>query len=470
MKKQFLIIFLFHYSLLIGQTVLATFPLELKKSKEYKQIVNAVNTETQEVFAFITDKETITLLKYNSALFLTDRYTLPRPDLSYKTIVGYSFNTEGEPTLYWASVDLKNIMTVKYDMELEKTFVSNYYHSFSNQTVVTSLQANDAFYILSQNEMEQKLILYVFKDGKKEEKILDFKPFKFLSRKMTALTLNQILEVYPISKIETNQFNPLFKGTEKSKMYLLKNRLLLTFDHNLKETQAFEIDLNTYEITEKKFTQPTTQKQVGLSNSYYHENKLYQLITNEEELVFEIKNYQTAEIIKSYSIKKTDTISFKNSPLWFQMNGQKPKEIKNTAKFLQRLLFLNVGLSVYKTPKAILITIGGSNEGENNYMTFNRGIESAFTGNFSDVAYDMLNSYGPTTLYFESVFDKKLEHSKQVLDPLAVDFISGFSNDHREISLSSVFRYKNYYILGYYDTYAKQFTMRKFTDGIDRTF
>jgi hypothetical protein len=470
MKKLLFILLFFPYSIIIGQTVLATFPLELKKSKEYKQIVNAVNTNTQEVFVFVTDKETVTILKYNRALFLTDQYTLARPDLSYKTITGYSFSTEGEPTLYWASLDLKNIMTIKYNMELEKTYVSNYYQSFSNETVATTLQDNDAFYILTQKNMAQKLILYAFKDGRKEEKILDFKPFKFQSRKTETLTLNQILAVYPISRVETNQFNPLFKGTEKTKMYLLKNRLLLTFDHNLKETQTFEIDLSTFEITEKKFPQPTPQKQTGLSNSYYHENKMYQLISNEDELAFEIKNYQTTETIKYFPVKKADTISFKNSTLWVQMNGQKPREIKNTAKFLQRLLFLDVGLTVYKTPKAILITIGGSNDGINNYMTLNRGIESTFTGNFSDIAYDMLNSYGPNSVYFESVFDKKLEHSKQVLDPLAVDFISGFCNDHPEISLSSVIRYKNYYILGYYDTYTKQYTMRKFTDGFDRSF
>jgi hypothetical protein len=470
MKKLFYFIIFILTTSSFSQTVLTTFPLELKKSKEYKQIVNAVNTTTQDVFVFASDKETITILKYNRALFLTNQYSLLRPDLTYKQIIGYSFNEDGNPTIYWSSQDLKNILAVQYDLNAKTTYLSNYYSSYSNQDIVTSFQENNSFYILSLKNLEQKMILYVYKDGKKEEKILDFKPFKFQNKKTEVLTLNQILEVCPIEKMETNQFNPLFKGTEKTKLYVLKNRLLLTLDHNFKETQAFDIDLNTFEIQEKKFPQPKTKKQTGLSNSYYHENKMYQLTTNEEELLFEIKDYQTLESIKNIAIAKTDTIAFKNSPLWIVMQGQKTKELKNTSKFLQRLLFLNVGLSVYKTPKSILVTIGGTNNGQD-ALDLSTGINAAMSGNFNDIAYDLMNASGPTTVYFESVFDKKLQQfKKEQQDPLAVDFISKFQEEHYEVNLPSIFRYKNYYILGYYDAYTKQYTMRKFIDGFDRSF
>ena len=469
MKKIILFFILIQCNHLLSQTILATYPLELKKSNEYKQIVNAENSITHDVFVFASDKETLTILKYNSALFLSNQYTLPRPDLSYKTITGYSFNEEGKPTIYWSSQDLKNILAVQYDLNAKTTYLSNYYSSYSNQDIVTSFQGNNTFYILSLKNLEQKLILYVYKDGKKEEKTLDFNPFKFQNKSTEVLTLNQILEVCPIEKIETNQFNPLFKGTEKTKLYVLKNRLLLTLDHNYKETQAFDIDLNTFEIQEKNFPQPTTKKQTGLSNSYYHENKMYQLTSNEDELLFEIKEYQSGESIKNIPVSKNDTIPFKNSPLWVQMSGQKPRELKNTAKFLQRMLFLNVGLTVYKTPKAILITLGGTNDGQSNY-DLSTGINASVSGNFTDIAYDLLNYSGPTTVYFESVFDKKLQHSKQEQEPLAIDFISRFREEHFEVSLSSIIRYKNYYIFGYYDTYAKQYTMRKFIDGFERSF
>ncbi|PWA11680.1 hypothetical protein [Flavobacterium laiguense] len=470
MKKLIAFLILIQNSLLFSQTVLTSYPLELKKSKEYKQILNAENTNTHDLFVFASDKETVTILKYNSALFLSNQYTQARPDLDYKLLTGYSFNDEENPTLYWSSENLKKMMAVQYDLNTKTTAVYNYYLSFSNESIVTQFQENNTFYILSQKDLEQKLVLYVFKNGKKEEKTLDFSSFKFQNRNTKPLTLNQILEVCPIEKIETNQFNPLFKGTQKTKLYVLKNRLLLTLDHNFNETQVFDIDLSTFEIQEKKFLQPATKKQIGLANSFYHENKIYQLNSNDDELLLEIKDYRSKEIIKNHQVSKTDTITFKNSPLYIQIDNQKPREVKNTAKFLQRLLYMNTGLTVYKTPKTILVTLGGTSDPQSNYADLSRRINAAVDANSTDVAYDLLNNAGPTTVYFESIFDKKLQQTKQEQEPLAIDFISRFTNEHTEVSLGSTIRFKNYYIFGYYDMYAKQYIMRKFTDGFDPSF
>ena len=454
MKKIILFLILIQCSLLFSQTVLATFPLELKKSKEYKQIVNAENTSTHDVFAFVSDKETLTILKYNSALFLSNQYSLARPDIAYKVLVGYSFNDDGNPTLYWSSQNFSKIMAVQYDLNTKTTVaVFSYDLPSFNQSIITQFQENNTFYILSQKHFEQKLILYVFKNGKMEEKTLDFGSFKFQNSKNQAITFSKILEVCPIEKIETNQFNPMFKGTQKTKLYVLKNKLLLTFDHNDNETQAFEIDLATFEILKKNIPKTATKNYVSLSNSYYHESKIYQLKVNEEELLFEIKDYKSGETLKSITVPKTENIPFKSSPFWLQLAGDRPKELKNTAKFLNQLVYLEVGLTIYKTPKSILITLGGTGDVQ-----------------FTDVGQDNTNlgfRNVPTTIYFESVFDKKLDHTKQDQEPLAVDFISRFREEHPEATIPSIIRYKNYYIMGYYDTYAKQYTMRKFIDGFD---
>jgi len=460
MKKLFLFFILIQCSSLLSQTLLATSPLELKKSKEYRQIINAENTSTHDVFAFASDKETLTILKYNSALFLTGQYSLPRPDISYKIISGYSFSEGGNPTLYWSSNDLSKITAVQYDLNAKTNTAVNYDLQFFNQTIITQFQENNTFYILTQKHFEQKLVLYIFKDGKKEEKTLDFSSFKFQNSKNEAITFSQILEVCPIEKIETNQFNPLFKGTQKTKLYILKNRLLFTFDHSDNETQTFDIDLTTFEIQEKNFPKTATKNYVSLSNSYYHEGKIYQMKVNAEELLFEIKDYKTGESIKSIPVSPTDTIPFKTSPFWLQLEGQRAKEIKTTAKFLHQLVFLEVGLTVYKTSKSILITLGGTGT-----IQFADVVNS-----FSDTNQynsELMFSNIPTTLYFESVFDKKLEQNKQNQEPLAVDFISRFRQEHTEVTLPSIIRYKNYYIMGYYDTYTKQYTMRKFIDGFE---
>jgi len=459
MKKILLLFILIQSSLLFSQTVLATFPLELKKSKEYRQVYNAENAVTHDVYAFATDKENLTILKYNSALFLTNQYSLARPDISYKQIVGYSFNSEGNPTLYWSNPDLKKIMAVKYDLNSKTNIEVPYELQFFNQTLITSFQDNNTFYILAQKLFEQKLELYIFKDGKKEEKTLDFGSFKFKNSKNQEIAFSKILEVLPIEKIETNQFNPLFKGTERSKLYVLKNKLLLTFDHNDNETQTFEIDLATGNIQEKIFPKTATKNYVSLSNSYYHETKIYQLKVNAEELLFEIRDYKTTDTIKSIKVLESQKIPFKTSPMWLQLEGQKPREFKNTAKFLHQLVYLEVGMTVYKTPKSLLITLGGTGD-----IQFTDVVNSLDGSQYnSELMYRTI----PTTAYFESVFDKKLDHTKQDQEPLAFDFISGFLQQHTEATIPNIIRYKNYYIMGYYDSKAKQYTMRKFIDGFE---
>lgn len=458
MKKFILFFILIQSQFLLSQTVLATFPLELKKSKDYKFIINAENTTTHDVFVFASDKETLTILKYNSALFLAGQYTFPRQDITHKTVAGYSFNDEGNPTLYWSSNNLDKITAVQYDLNAKTSNPVHFEQQFFNQTVETTFQENNTFYILAQKHFEQKLVLYVFKNGTREEKTLDFSSFKFENSKNQAVTFSKILEVCPIEKIETNQFNPLFKGTQKTKLYVLKNRLLLTFDHSDNETQAFDIDLGSFEIQEKKYPKTATKNYVSLSNSYYHEGKIYQLKVNAEELLFEIKDLKTAESLKSISVPATEVIPFKTSPLWLQLEGQRPKEIKNTAKFLHQLVYLEVGMTVYKTQKNILITAGGTGTIQFTDVT------NTFSGN--DISNLMYN-YVPTTVYFESAYDKKLEQNKQDQEPLAVDFISRFREEHSEVTLPSIIRYKNYYIMGYYDSNAKQYTMRKFIDGFE---
>jgi len=470
MKKLLTFIILNYCSILFSQTVLASYPLELKKSKEYQQIVNVENTKTHDVFVFALDKENVTILKYNSALFLSANFTTIRPDLDYKSVVGYSFNEDGNPILYLSSEDLKKFIAIQYDLNAKTTASFSYELPFFKESIVNQFQENNCFYILTEKNLEQKLVLYVFKGEKKEEKILDFSTFKFQNKKGETLTLNEILEVCPIEKIAINEFTPLFKGVQKTKMFVLKNRMLLTLNHNFKETQMFDVDLTSFTVQEKKIPQPATKKRTGLANSFFCENKLYQVSANEDELLFEIKDYATGATLNSFQVFKNDTISFKNSPLFMQIDNQQPKEMKNTAKFLQRLLFLEMGLSVYKTQKEILVTIGGASNGTLNYYDLSGGINAAIAGNFMNVTNDLLNNPYPINMYFESVFDKKLQHSKQGQEPLAIDFISGFVNEHREVSLQNTFRFKNYYIFGYYDTKAKQYIMRKFIDGFDHLF
>ncbi len=91
MKQVWVLLFLGSTFLTFGQVRLASHPLELKKAKEYHQIINTSDRQNDNVFVFATDKEKTTILKYSPFLFFKDSMVTKRPDVGYKLMAGYSF-------------------------------------------------------------------------------------------------------------------------------------------------------------------------------------------------------------------------------------------------------------------------------------------------------------------------------------------------------------------------------------------
>lgn len=470
MKKIVTFLFAISFVMLSAQTKLTSNFLELKKLKDNYQILNAVNQESNQVFVFASDKKNVTALKYNSALFFTDSLNVNRPAATYDFMAGYSFEKEESPYVYWSTNDLKKILAVQYDFASKKTAESQYELPFKNEEIINSFSENNTFYILSKIHTQEKLKLYVFKNGKYDEHILDFATYDFDKDNKKEVKFSELLEENPIQKIETKTWNPLFSGVPKTKLYVLDNKILLTFDQSSERTQIFEIDLATFEIKEKNSPQSQLKDHNGLSNSYFYQDKLYQLKANKKEMVFTVKNYNSDEIIKTYSITANDTIAFKNSDLNIQRGRQRPRDLKTTEKFLDRLNGTNIGLSVYRTKIGTFITLGGIENVSSTgsvLLGITVGVGSIISGSYGSIGGGIIeNDDVLQTIYFESLLDSKSEHIDREPQPLAVDFISGFLNDHDEVSLETTFRFKDFYILGYYDAKAKQYIMRKFQDGI----
>ena len=455
MKKLLFFFLILYKSSLLGQTVLNSYPLNLKKYDESNQILNVENSITHDVFVFATNTENITILKYNTALFLKDEFSIPRTDLQDKSIVGYSFSEDGNPTLYWGTEDLKTIYVIKYYLEGKTYKVLRFNFPVSSQSIITTFQQNNLFYILSQDASQPALGVYAFKNGIVEEKIYDFSPFTFQNRKTQFLTFNQVLRENPIEKIESDEYNTLSKASKKTKAYMLDNHIILTLDYNPNKTQVFDLNLENHDLTEKIFPQSATQDQRKLSNSFFYKDKIYQINTTQDELLFDVKDFNSGETIKSFKVSKNDTIRFKSSPLLMQRDNEKPKEVKKTSKFLQRLSYLDVGLSVFKNNQNILVTLGGNPRMEQMYYAINDQMYS----------FNYTQTFHSESVFFETTLNDQYDFTLIQQQPLAMDNINYFLDQNKKATLPNVLKFKDFYILGYYDSTAKQYIMRKFTDG-----
>lgn len=455
MKKLLLFFLLLSQSVLLSQTVLNSYLLNLNKPLENGQLLNVEDVKTHEMYVFATDNESINILKYNSSLFLKSQFKDSIRSEHNRTLIGYSLNEDGNPTLYWESQNHRNIRIIKYNLEAKTSNAFNFEFTANTGNIITSFQKNNTFYILSKEKDQEHLLLFEFRNEKCEIKMFNFSALAFENEKGQRVSFSALIQYhYPIEKIDLNDFTPLEKSEKKSKMYVLDDRILFTLDYNINRTQVLNLDFKTSEVTEKLFETPVTANASRTTNSFFLDNKLFQLSTNADQFLFSIKDYDSGKNIKNISITKNDTITFKNSPLFLQINGERPQKLKTTSKFLKQLSTVNAALSAFKDNQNTFVTFGGFLEYQTLIPSFNYGQPSAFENASKMVFFDsMLNSD------FEFVKNNQM-------GPLAIDNLYYFMSKNKNITLENIIKLKDSYVLGYYDLTSKSYTMRKFVNDI----
>lgn len=453
----------FYNTVLLSQTVLNSFALNLNEPLENGQILNIVDVKTKDIYVFAADDKYINILKYNKSLFLKDQFTDSIKMTENRSLIGHSISDDGNPLLYWSTSNLRNLRIIKYFMETKTSRALNFDLPSNTEYIITTYQKNNLFYILTKEAKQPHLLLYEFNDGKCIIKMFDLSTIQFENEKGQNVAFNTIIRYYPIEKMDTDYFTPLDKTINKTKMYVSDNHILLVFDYALKKTQILDLNLITTDVTEKNFNQPISKNPSKSSNSFFYENKVLQIKSGKEELLFEIKDFDSGKTLKSVAVSKKDSIEFKNSPFFLQINAKKPQEIKTTEKFLKQLSVLNSGITAFKNKNNTLITFGGFAEYQVSGFDY---IQSNALADFFDNDFGGYSEYSNKMVYFDAMLNADLEFVNQKqAEPLAIDNLYYYLNTNKNIILQNTLKLKDYYILSYYDTASRQFIMRKFTDG-----
>ncbi len=463
MKKLLLLLCVFYNTVMLSQTVLNSFALNLNRPLENGQVLNTEDVKTNDIYVFAADDKFINILKYNKSLFLKYQFTDSIKLAENRSLIGHSISDDGNPLLYWATNNLRNIRIIKYFPETKTSRALNFDLPTTTEYIITTFQKNNMFYILCKETNQQRLLLYEFNNGKAEVKMFDLSGILFQNDKGQNLAFNTVIRYYPIEKMDPDSFNTLDKTVHKTKMYISEGHIFLSFDYSLKKTQVLDLDLTTTNITEKNFIQPVSDKESRSSNSFIYENKILQIKTSKEEFLFNIKDFDSEKTLKSISVSKKDSIHFKNSPFFLQINDKKPQQIKTTEKFLKQLSTLNAGITVFKNHKNTSVSFGGFAEYQISGYDY---IQGNLLADFFDNGYGGYSEYQSKMAYFDAMLNQDLEfvNSKQS-EPLAIDNVFYYLSTNKNISLQNIIKLKEYYILGYYDMASKQYIMRKFTDG-----
>jgi hypothetical protein len=465
MKKSLLILLLFStVGTTFAQTILNQFPIKLQKSSDYFQLFNAENTQ-KDYFVFIADKEKVTVLKYNSALFFKDSLSVSRPNRSLEFMVGVTFTKDGEPNLYWSSKNYETSNIVNFDFENRVISDLIYTNDFLRHKIIDSFVANNTLNIVSVTP-ENTLKFTNFSNNGKNDYNVSINPEQSSNLKPDAdLVVNAILDK-GIAVIQTNQYTPLFVTTAKVKRYLQNESYIVSFDSAF-STTLFTVNLQDYSSKKELYSYEKLNKDAG-SNSFLHQDILYQLTANSESISLVGIDLKTKNTLGKYQATSKQEIDFKNSPLYMQTENRKARVFRNTSKFLSNIDLQNLGLSVYSSPNYNLFTIGGIKEVPSSgglALAIGMGVGGLMSGSDVMVGSDLMNT-NTQNIYFESLFDENFKHIKPAFQPLYIDQMGNFLNDNR-IAVQNIFPYKNYVILNYYDSKTNEFVMRKFEDSAE---
>lgn len=455
MKKLLLLFLLFPKTALFSQTVLNSLPLNLNFLSK-TQILNAEDEKTKDIYVFTWDDKNINILKYNQSLFLSNRFTDSITHEKSRNLIGYSIGDDKKPALYWSSTDNRNILITVYNPVDRTSELLNFDFRENHDYIISSFQQLNVFYILAKERDQDRLLLYKLENGKCGIKAFDFSNFTFKNKKNVQVSFSKFIEQFPIKKIDPDIYAPIDLSLSVSKMFTAKDHIILTFDNSFIKTQAYDLNIKTGDIQEKTFNFPASETQSRTTNSFYSDNKLFQMKADKDFFLFEIKDFNSGNSIKNYSFSKNDTIPFKNSPFVMQVENSKPRELKTTEKFLKNINGMTGGISVFENNKNSFITFSGLGEYSDYYLSYD-----VYDDFGERISYSLNKS-----VYFDAMLNENLNFAKDYQTrPLAIENLFYFLKNNKNIQLYDALRLKDYYILSYYDSISQQFKMRKFIDG-----
>ncbi|MWB93674.1 hypothetical protein GON26_04835 [Flavobacterium sp. GA093] len=460
-----------------SQDVVNSTSIELKRNRD---IFQAVNDAKKEVTLFISDKIKVKAVRLDEKMQIIDSISSERPNTKiYDKMAGYNIS-HNNTQLFWSSNDYEDIFSQLYDFSNRKVVTKQYTLMLKNEKVLEKFSGNNDFYILTVIKNSNNLRLHIFDNaGTYTTKIIDLKGFHFFDSyyKRTDLygVLGENLLPYeaPFSLKSINVENPtsLTDGAKKRKCYFNNKQIVLTFDANIEYTQLIIIDLENFSATEKMIKKPyiTGDPMFLKSNSFYFDNKLYQIKTSSDLLYFTIKDLED-NIIKEYFANAAKPIDFKNSEI-YQEGGDfgGKRTLEKTSQFIRKVNNLNSGLSCYHIGQNTLITFGGVSAAQQSTgqiaMSQFGLIGAIVSAAFLNPTMESFNSYSnKKVVKIEGLFDSEGNNIKGDLQPLAFDKIRTFFDNNSDVSSQTLFKMGDYYYLGYYDNNNKKYIIRKFAD------
>lgn len=475
MNKTYIFLLLGLISSLINAQQFYNIPNNLKDSnRSIKDAFTITNQETKNLTLFIDDNKTFNAYVYDKAMDRLDELSSVGLPNRYDEILGY-IQKENRTILFLKHRNNKEFGAIVYDFKSNETKEIQFDIKFKNEEFVEVLSKNNKFYIISVDEKSSKINFYEF-GGISYNKHTIHLDYNFRIERNQPQTLHQMLSVseglgsnLEIEKIENYLPVSVQMASSMNKFYETTNGFDLSLDKSIYETYIISVDVSSYEYQIHQFEKPKySSTETFYGNSFLLDNNIFQLVANSDELYFQVINRESGESLKKLTLKKDESIDFKNSPIIQDKVGDiyaPHRELEKTSKFLRKIDNENIAISVYKVAFGYQITMGSYNEIQQGgpMMMGMPGMSMSMGNGFGLVASAYFSySYGKS-VRIECLFDEQFRHLDGKPRKNIFDIIKDYSKVLQDSgNAETVFEWNNDIYYGYYSSVTESYRLLKF--------
>lgn len=450
----------------------------------YDEVLPIVNKKNDEFSLLFIGKRKIHGYLFDDNFNKIDSLTIGKRPRKYKETIGSSISLNNDYRIFLMNNNKRKFAVINFSFKDKKPTISelDLKFKFGKEVFIQSINLDNKFYLLTKEPYSSIINIYSFDEYANYKKhIIDLSEYEFLSKKGVR-EFDYFLPSHSsfdsttakLHKFDENSINSLDQTSNYTKMYIQNNHLVFTLDDNNEFTQIIDINLTDYHHSFKKINKIDGFKAKN-SNSYLFKNKIFQVASTSKEMYFIIRDFNTGDILKQYSIKNDEPISFKNTDI-IQYGGAyaNKRVLKNTKQYLRKVANSNIGVTVDEIDEKYYITIGGFKEIKSggggmmmDGMPMPMGFPIISLGSATMFFNPIMTAYGSYTktksVNIKTILDEKFNHLEGNIQGNAFDKIDKFidEGDYPEEG-QIMYKYKNYYILGHNTRYNPYYKLRKF--------
>ncbi|MES2812246.1 MAG: hypothetical protein V4670_07230 [Bacteroidota bacterium] len=475
MKTKIIFCLLLLQQILFSQEKINTFSYEINKPKS----VVTLSDELNEKVIFIYDYKT------NTDFLLFDENMNPKGKISEtftekekKDYLGYSVS-DNKYYIYWERENIIEVKELDFETSSIKTSQLNFVLE-KKEKFLSKFSNNGKFYILTSTKETKILNIYCLENNAIIKKAIDFKAFRFMNSIGSSINFHDLCWEHNgtvftdgFRIMSNNSFPSLVTSTQKKKIYIQNDTLILAFDENPSFTQVLLINLNDYSTIHKVFDKPylvwDNQFVTIDSNSYIINNHVFQIKKADGKIYISIKDFENNEI-KNIAYQIDNFGKFFNSD-FIQEEGSFTKKtiLEKPNQFIRRASEQNPAINGFYEDNKYQIDLGGVSYPQQNNGALIGGmigglagslVGTLIAGNPSNLA---INSYANRrVLHLKLILDKDFNHLAEKAPNSKLENLRSFIETEKDQDFNLIYSLKNKLYLTSYDKKLKQTVFYKF--------